>query len=493
LASVAGIAGACAFTFSPYHFAQATAHLNLAAIEGVPLFVYFFLRWMDEGRPKLLWGVGLSALYICYCDFYYLLYVALFSLAWVVADRWRRGPVISLQAFSDDRVRRATLLAVACAVALLPALVPLVLHLRPPPIQIHHGDSDYYVDLIGLVVPDPYSFWLASMPLGWRQAIRGIASRFMAGNLEETGYFLGWGVPLTCALALLGGVPHARRWMAIGSLFLVLSLGTRLQIGGESRHTPVVFLVALALILLVARVAPAGRWRKRDVMVVLLAAAGVGLLQPFTAFGARYATEMPLPYLVFKNVVPFFRLAGMPVRFEFMVTLVMGVLVAFAAGRLGTWASRTGRPHGLALASLVAVVPNVDYHRVPMPMAPVPTMPPIFQEIAAAPPDVAVATDTVIGQFEQIYHRHPITFARESRLPVREFAFERSPLIAAFHAHQCNSAVSDGERAEMRRFLKGHNIRYYVAHWTPCDGFMRDVLGGTLAYSDGRLWVYRFE
>jgi hypothetical protein len=493
LAGWASIAGACAFTFSPYHFAQATAHLNLAAIEGIPLYVYFFLRWMDEGRRKLLWGMGLSALYVCCSDFYYVFYVALFSLAWVVADRWQRGPLFSMETLSDDRIRRAAVGALACAAALLPPLIPLLLHLEPPPIQIHHGDSDYYVDLMGLVVPDPYSGWLASMPADWQRTIWELSSRFMARNLEETGYFLGWGIPLACTFALAAGVPYARRWVTIGAIFLVLSMGTLLQIAGQNRHTPVVLLLAAALILLLARSTPAGRWRKWDVLLVLLASAVVGMSHPFTAFGAPYASEIPLPYLVFKSVVPLFGQAGMPVRFEFMVTLVMAVLVAFAAGRLGAWASRKGSAAGLAAATLVVAIPNLDYHRVPMPLAPAPVLPAIFQEIAAAPPDVAVATDSVMGQFEQVYHRHPITFARQSRLPVRELAFERSPLIAAFHRHQCDSNISEAERAGLRQYLRTHKIRYYVAHWTPCDAFMREILGGTLAYTDGRRWVYRFD
>ena len=494
LAGMASIAGACAFTFSPYHFAQGTSHLNLAAIEGVPLYVYFFLRYLDEGRRKLLWGVALCALYVCWCDLYYLAYVALFSLAWVLADRWSRGPLFSADAVRDRAVCRAAGAAGACALALIPALAPLLFHLKPEPVGVHHGDSDYFADVLGLVLPDPLSAWNAIVPLRWANIVWALAASGMAGNVEEAGYFLGWAVPLLCAFALIRGARHGRRWAGIGAMFLVLSLGTSLHVGGEARFSPVVLLIAGAAILLLRmRSGRGGGVWQRDVAIALAACAVVGCIAPFTAFGARSRVEIPLPYLVFKSVAPLFGRGGMPIRFQFMTTLSLAALTAFAAAHIGRWASRRGSGAGIAAAFLVCVVPIVDSLRVNMPVAPVPALPAIFEDIANAPPDEAVATDHVIGQYEQIFHRHPITFARQSRVPPKEMAYENSPLLRALHRHDCRPAVSQEEQQQMREFLRTHGISYYVAHWLPCDAWIRDVLGGTLLYTDAQRWVYRFR
>jgi hypothetical protein len=496
LADVAALAGACAFTFSRYHLVQAIAHLNLSAIEGIPLYLYFFLRWQDEGRKKLLWGVGLSALYVVLCDYYYLFYLALFCALWVVGERWQRGRLLSVKTLQDAGVRRSLWAAGAAGVASLPGLLPLLLNLKPEPYKSHHGDSDYYADLAALFMPDPLSAWRDAVPQAWTELTDRLVRATMANNHEESGYFLGWGVVVLAMLALRWGVPQGKRWFSIGLCFLVLSLGTMLQVAGHRTHSPVTFLLfAAGLVLLVARRSPDGEKRHYDVLAVLLLCAGMGLVAPYTAFGQPAEVMVPLPYVVFKSVVPFFGRAGMPVRFGLMVTLVLAVLLSFAAAHLGTWASRRKAALGLGVASLIAVVPNVEYRHEPMRMVPVPELPAIFEEIAREPPEVAVITDHVVGQWEQLYHGHPVSFARQSRTPLREAVFEESRLFNALHRlNGCQAPVSPAEQEEMRGYLKEHHFRYYVAHrfHPACDRFVREVLGGETAHSGGWVTVYRF-
>jgi hypothetical protein len=496
LADVAALAGACAFDFSRYHLAHSNAHLNLVAIEGIPLYLYFFLRWQAEGRKRLLWGVGLSALYVLLCDYYYIFYLALFCALWVVGERWQHGRLLSLKTLRDEGVRRSLWAAGAAGVACLPGLLPLLLHLKPEPLKSHHGDSDYYADLVGFFLPDPMSAWRQAMPKAWDGLVMALLRDTMASNPEEAGYFLGWGVVVLALLALRWGVPHGKRWLSIGLCFLVLSLGTTLQVAGHRSVTPVAFLLfAAAMVLLVARRAPDAEGRHYDVLAVLLLCGVAGLVSPFTAFDKPLEVPVPLPYVVFKSVVPLFGRAGMPVRFELMVTLVLAVLLSFAAAHLGTWASRRKAALGLGVASLVAVVPNIEYRHEPMRMVPLPVLPAIFEEIAREPPEVAVITDHVIGQWEQLYHRHPVSFARQSRLPVREVIFEESRLFRALHQLSgCQAPVSRAEQEEMRGYLKEHHFRYYVAHrfHPACDRFAREVLGGETAHSGGWVVVYRF-
>ncbi|NPC87064.1 hypothetical protein HPC49_53900, partial [Pyxidicoccus fallax] len=324
LAAVAALAGACVFDFSRYHLSHATAHLNLTATEGIPLYLLFFLRWLDEGKRKWLVGLALAALYTLLCDYYYFLYIALFSFLWVVADRWRRGPLLSVGTLKDAGVRRAGMAALAAAVACLPGVMPLLLHLFPAPIGIQHGDSDYFTDLYAFFLPDTLSAWLEVMP----QKVKAFSAEVvgkMSTNAEEAGTFLGWLTPLLAVFALWKGVPEGRRWTGLGLGYAVLSMGTVLSIGNSDLLSPV---VPLAVLTLAVGWWPAWRGRAwhRDVTVLLALCTLVAFLSPLTSFGEPLWVQVPMPYVVFKHMVPLFSRGGMPVRFELITTLALGVL-----------------------------------------------------------------------------------------------------------------------------------------------------------------------
>ncbi|MFP2930982.1 hypothetical protein ACLESO_38450, partial [Pyxidicoccus sp. 3LG] len=326
LSAAAAMAGACVFTFSRYHLAHANAHLNLSALEGIPLYLYFFFRWLDEGKRRLLVGVGLAALYTILSDYYYLLYIALFSFLWVVAERWRHGPVLSLGTLKDAGVRRAGMAALAAGVACVPAVVPLLLHLFPAPIGIHHGDSDYFTDLYAFFLPDFMSGWVESMPDWVQQFAKGLVQGKMSSNAEEAGSFLGWLTLVLAGFALWRGVPDGRRWAWLGLAFALLSMGTVLNINLVDKVSPSVLLLAVTLGV-GWHPALRGRAWHRDVVVLLGLCTLVASISTLTSFEKPLLVQVPMPYVVFKHVVPLFSRGGMPVRFALLTTLALSVLV----------------------------------------------------------------------------------------------------------------------------------------------------------------------
>ncbi|MCY1046102.1 hypothetical protein OV208_32625 [Corallococcus sp. bb12-1] len=494
LAAAAALAGACVFNFSRYHLAHAMAHLNLSALEGLPLYLYFFFRWLDEGKRRWLVGLAVSALYVLLCDYYYLVYIALFSLLWVVAERWKRGPLLALDTWKDPLMRRAAVAGLAAGLACVPPIVPLLLHAFPAPLQIHHGDSDYFTDLYAFFIPDTRSAWMTSLPDKAREFSVELVRTKMATNAEESGTFLGWLTPLLAVFALWRGVPEGRRWLGLGLGFAVLSMGTVLNIGLEDRLSPVVLLFIIGL---VVALVPSWRERvwRRDVVLFLALAVWLSWSEPLTAFGQPLKVQIPMPYVVFKHVVPLFSRGGMPVRFMLLTFLALSVLVAFAAAHAGALASRRDARLGVAVALAVALVPNVEYRGLAMLMPEVPRLPPVFEEIRQAPMPVAVLTDNILGQWEQIFHGKPVSFARLSRLPVREQGLVDSRLIRAAEGMRSAFApVTPEERAEMRRFLKEHHFRWYVTHYfhPVRHRFIEEELGGELVHRDGYVTVYRF-
>ncbi|MBF5042717.1 hypothetical protein FGE12_09925 [Aggregicoccus sp. 17bor-14] len=493
LGAVAAFAGACVFNLSRYHLTHAVAHVNLASLEGLPLSLFFFLRWLDGGRRRDLAGLGLSALYLALCDYYYLVYVALFCAAWLVAQRWREGGLLARGAWRSPTLRRGAAAAVVAGLCTAPIVLALLAHAFPPPTSPHHGDSDYYADLLGFVLPDRASALFATLSSELQQQVLRLP-----GNMEENGYFFGWVTLAIAVLALRRRAPDAARWAGIGGGFVLLSLGTCLSVGGETRLPVAPLLVAAMLVVTLLRPWRAGG-PARDLYVLGLLVAAACLLSPPTAFGRAWSVELPLPYPLFKQVVPFFSRGGMPVRLALMGTLSLGVLVAFAAAQLGAWAAREGRsaPLGLACAGAVALVPTLEYRSAPFPLTQLPPRSAIFDRIRAEPPDVAVFVDGhPISQFEQVWHEHPISAARLSRVPVPEAELVQSRLYRALQdLRELDGPVSPEEQARMRGFLREHHFRYYVTHYGDprLQRFVTEVLGGTQVYRDAYVLAYTFD
>jgi hypothetical protein len=493
LGAVAAFAGACVFNFSRYHLTHAHAHVNLASLEGIPLYLLFFLRWLEAGRRRDLVGVGASALYLALCDYYYLVYVALFSAAWLVAERWRAGALLSRGTLRDVTVRRGLAAAAVAALATAPIVGALLAHAFPPPTSPHHGDSDYYADLAGFFLPDRASGLFPLLPADLQQLVLRLP-----GNLEENGYYLGWLCLGVGALVLARGAPGARRWAGIGAGFTLLSMGSFLSFAGSTALSPTLLLAVATALFALRR-----PWRRggaaRDLFALLVLVTAACALVPPTAFGNPWKVQLPLPYPIFKQVVPFFSRGGMPVRLALLGTLSLAVLVALGAAQLGRWvaARRGSRPLGLASAALVAVLPQLDYAQRPFPLEPIPPRSSIFERIRAEPPDVAVLVDGhPISQFEQAWHGHPISAARLSRVPQPEAQLMATRLYRALHDGQdLDRPVSAGEQAELRRYLREHRFRYYVTHFNDArvHHFVTAVLGGTLTFQDRYVLAYTFE
>ena len=73
--SVAGsLVGGFAFTFGSYHFLHARGHTNLVALEWVPVFIMFWIGFLErpaKGRAAL---AALALFAVTLCDYYYLLH-----------------------------------------------------------------------------------------------------------------------------------------------------------------------------------------------------------------------------------------------------------------------------------------------------------------------------------------------------------------------------------------------------------------------------------
>lgn len=278
------------YTFSPFHFAHLLGHMQVISLEWLPFYALYLLRgWQSPPGSQRRWADALKAgLFLALtglCDWYYVLYLLLFTaLAFVYLACLRalgRLPTISWA-----HLFGVPLIACALfAVVLSPLLVPMVLEARggeylvPNPT---HGPA-LSADLLAFLTPPQFH------PL-WGQAARAVSDRFTGPPSEQT-VFAGY-VPLLLGLAALIRLRRnqaARFWGLTLAAFFVLALGPVLHVGGQS----------------------------------------------------DFGLEIPLPYRLVSAAVPFMYLIRSLSRFDVMVMLSLGLLAALGLCRFkaSAWAS----------------------------------------------------------------------------------------------------------------------------------------------------------
>lgn len=448
LADVAAFAGACVYTFSRYHLCHAHAHHNLSAMEGIPLFIWVVLRYFETKKRGWLVGAAFAALYCAACDLYYLYYVALFFVIWLVSTIWRDRPTLR-DVPRHALIKPAIHIAIASAIGVLPLVLPIIAHMKPAPVSIH-GDSMYPVDPLMFIVPDKLSRWTFLMPSGMAHAFAKLQNGIL--NDLEGGCFVGYATIALTVIAFRTERSKLRPWLDIGLLFFALSLGSFLNLGGVD-----------------------------------------------DTFGFR----IPMPYWVFKHVAPLFSRGGMPVRFTVMGELALAVIVPFGILAL----AKKWPKHAVAVAALAILAVNLDTLGKPMPMDEVKPLPPVFAEIRDDAEDVAVYSDHVLAQFEMQQHHRPISFARQSRIPIRELPFLESPLDRALVEFELDwppetvAAMKDALRAGHFKYWVGHHrhAKEYI-RWKKLrptvdadrTRFIEQELGGKVIYNDDDYEVARF-
>ena len=294
---VAALLGGLVYGFSPYMMAQSLGHLHLTLVFLVPL----LLLALDEILVRQRWrplaaGAALGLLAACqiFIGEEVLAFTVIIGLAQLLLL------VVLFPRHVPGRVGYA-LLAFAAAAVVFAALTawPLAFQLTGP----QHVSGDLHVaenastDLYGLVVPNQVQ---AIAP---DAAVR-LSSRF-PGNLAEVNGYLG--IPLVLILVFTAVYWWRTRTVRMAALLLlvplVLSMGTRLQIGGRR-------------------------------------------------------TGIPLPWAAIDSL-PLLENAGAN-RFMLLATLFAGLLLALFADRAQDWATA---PKLVALAMIVAaflaIVPRV--------------------------------------------------------------------------------------------------------------------------------------
>jgi len=486
--SLAAFAGACVFLLSPYLLVNVVGHINLLSVEGIPLFLLFYFKYKHGGERRYLLFAGFCALYIALSDYYYLVYIGMFmflDMAYVAYSE--SGTLIAWQVWKKEEIRRSLSCALSALLFISPILLILLKHAFPAPLNFNHSGSNYPLDPVGLLLPGGNSFWFKHLPVLWQQyVLRGYGN----GAAGATGYFLGWMTPIVAFYAAYRTIGEARRFLAIGLVFLLLSFGPFLSIGQQTALP--VWMVSSFLCIAALPFVRRHRW-VRDLFVVFALATLVDFTVGFALYGQPARIALPLPYIFFQNLIPFFGRGGMPSRFIMMFYLALAVCFALSAAAL---AKR--RFLGLSDAELLLLaflLPNLEYMRGPIQFSPVPRLPEaIAEQIRAEPPDIAVFTDnSILAELEVTQHEHPVSFARLSREPLPALQEHSKLIYQVLWYGRGMEEVSSGQLEEMRAYLRDHHFKYFISHrMLPArDAFVRERLGGVPLFLSSEFQVYQ--
>ena len=390
------------FAFSPYHFAHTLGHLQLIALQWIPFYVLFLIRGLDRAGKKSGFSLpnvtpaaqqparsasisvyhvrnrisgsardalkaGLFLLLVGLVDWYYVMYCLLFTglalAVYLVRRRltWR-GVAVAAGA------------GVFFAAALSPLLLPMIQAARswsgPSLLRGYEETLLLSADLLAFVTPQVFH------PLWGAWALARSAS-FTATPSEYT-VFAGFTVLLLCGIALLAtrtrradspdpatGQPNASNAAS--------SVDQNCQSSPSAR--PGLYLLSAAFFALLA-LGP-----------VLKISGQTGLLPG--------GGEIPLPYRLLYEFVPFVKLSRSVSRMDVMVMLFLGVGAAFGVMVLAGWLR--GRLVDWKIGRLVAVATPIvaiglvlfEFWPAPYPVSP-PDTPEWYATLAEDPTEGAV-------------------------------------------------------------------------------------------------------
>ena len=339
--------------------------------------------------------------------------------------------------------------AIALTVVLGPVLFPMFAASSgfPGPGGVYWRSSSPGVDLASYLMPNPFNAWLGSWSEAW---LRGRPNGFVENVVS---------IPWVAILTMVAATVAVRRWapgrwVVFTTVFMLLSLGPFIVIGGVMTHVP-------------------GPWAL-----------------------ARY--------------LPIVGAARMPTRLAILVLLGTSMLLAMAVQALR---SRVRWPRAVTVAIGLLLVVELAPGQRPLYSAAIPT---VYQTIATDPRPVRVlnlpfglrdglssaGNASAEYQYHQTAHEKPLVGGYVSRLPRGEVArFRRSPVMSALMDMSEGRSLTPERRAEVLELVENRAGRLRVG-WVVVDArsvsaeleqFAIDAFELTYVERDGPWKLYRSE
>ena len=348
------------FTFSQYHFAHAEGHLQLVALEWIPLFILCWLRLTIEPSIRRAGAASLTLLLVALCDYYYLFYCV---LAGAVIGAWHVWGLRAALAAYVRRAWRPMLMFGGATLATSGILLASLLRLNAvDPLSGEHQAPTFSLDALALFIPGGH----------WRFAslTKSYFGR-LPGNIHESSVYLGLPAVLLSIYVWRQRVrlrprhPSLYLWFGLMLFFAVIALGPMLHVAGSVIY------------------------------------------------------DGPMPYSALEAAFPTLRLSGVPVRMVVMVTLAASIVVAIGAQALldRPVVSPARRSLMVVLAGVILLVDSLPQ---PIPCSR-PAIPEYVTVLSHLPRSGAVLDplgDQYLALYYQTIHQLPLADGYVSRLPL---------------------------------------------------------------------------
>ena len=479
----AAFVGGLVFTLSPFHLAHLLGHMQVFNMIWPPFYILGLLRTLEPWNGTISaritrrqWrNAGMSCLFLILAtlvDWYHTLYLLIFTglvLIWTIGQRWlswHRERNTGGKGRATNPLYQPLLqpiwivlaIGLGFAVVLSPILVPMVRDAgRRPDLQTGLVQNiTLSADLLAFIVPSEMH------PL-WGDWAKRIADNFSTTTSERL-IFAGF-VPLALGiLAVIRGWSRSivKFWVMTILVFFILSLGPYLHIGGA--------------------IVELGGW------------------------------QIPMPYLLLYYTVPFIGLTRSLSRYDLMVMLGLGVLVAIGLVQLRLLLTRKrSTPHAFRFTNSVPYIIAVlagslicfEFLPVPYPVSKIDT-PAFYFDISANPDDYTIAElpmnwDRPTPLLHQTTHGKRLLTAYTSRNNPLELAW-RTPVLQ--HWRNLGPDIIDQSLPAIApTIFYDFNLRYIVLdYWQMPPGPERDATERWVAaalpetdpvYDDGRLKVFQ--
>ena len=213
------------FAFCPYHFAHGLGHLQLIAMEWLPVYTLFILRTLDEGGWRNAVLAGFFLVLTALCSWYYLIYALMLTLLLMLA---RIGPLWR----NRGRWKHLALAFATFGFVLGPLLVTMIHAKLTQTFTGAHDPEVFSADLTSFFVPSGISTYGGLTESIWST---------WSGNTAENANYLGY-VVLAVAIYALVRVGRSRIWGIAAATSLVLAMGPYPRFMGTQVRIPMPYL-----------------------------------------------------------------------------------------------------------------------------------------------------------------------------------------------------------------------------------------------------------
>ena len=289
------------YALSPFHMAHLLGHMQVMSLQWIPFYILALLQALKASVNQKPWLrsallAGLFLVLTGLCDWYFVLYLFLFTGLVVLWGWWRNARSAGTVASLIVSIRPALVAGALFAVLLSPWLVPMVQEATRFQFMVRPG-ADLYIlsaSVMDFLIPNRLHTLFRPASFEWiGNQVAPVSERTIA-----IGY-----VPLALAFATLFLARRkAKFWWIVGIFFFLLALGPRWHLGNITMD---------------------------DI--------------PGAALHGQEIDGWT-PYAILNRVIPFMRISRSVSRFALMVQLAAAVLAAVGLAALWVrWQSGRSR------------------------------------------------------------------------------------------------------------------------------------------------------